>query len=213
MREIEPHAGGVAALHVPQEGIVDYPKVCETLAGRLAAHGSRVVTSARVNRLRETSQGWVAETPAGAFEADFLINCAGLHCDRVAQLAGEIRETRVVPFRGEYYQIRRERQHLVRNLIYPVPDPRFPFLGVHFTRLIHGGIEAGPNAVLAFSREGYRKTDFRAADLFAPCFRGLWSFLLKYPCMCCYEIRRSFSRQEFCRSLQDWSPKSAPRTS
>ena len=108
----------------------------------------------------------MAETPAGEFAADFLINCAGLHCDRVAELAGERREMRILPFRGEYYKIRPERQHLVRNLIYPVPDPQFPFLGVHFTRLIHGGVEAGPNAVLAFAREGYRKTDFNARDLF-----------------------------------------------
>ena len=104
-----------------------------------------------------------AATTAGEFERDFLINCAGLHCDRVAELAGEARDVRIVPFRGEYYKIRPERQHLVRHLIYPVPDPKFPFLGVHFTRLIHGGIEAGPNAVLAFAREGYRKTDFNVA--------------------------------------------------
>src|SRR5206468_11329039 len=143
---------------------------------------SHVVTDARVNRLRETPQGWVAETAGGAFEADFLINCAGLHCDRVAQLAGEARETRVVPFRGEYYKIRGDRQHLVRNLIYPVPDPQFPFLGVHFTRLIHGGIEAGPNAVLAFAREGYRKTDFNAGDLFdALTYGGFWRFMRRYP--------------------------------
>jgi len=212
MLAVEPHVGGVAALQVPQEGIVDYPKVCETLSAKLAAHGTRVVTNARVNRLRETSQAWVAETSAGPFEADFLINCAGLHCDRVAQLAGEARETRVVPFRGEYYQIRTERQHLVRNLIYPVPDPQFPFLGVHFTRLIRGGIEAGPNAVLAFSREGYRKTDFRPADLFdALSYRGFWRFLRKYPSMCWFELRRSFSRELFCRSLQRLVPEIQPQ--
>jgi L-2-hydroxyglutarate oxidase len=211
MLAIEPHVGGVAALHVPQEGIVDYPKVCEILSAKLTEHGCRVVTGARVKRLRQNSQGWVAETPAGAFEAGFLINCAGLHCDRVAQLAGETRETRVIPFRGEYYQIRPERQQLVRNLIYPVPDPQFPFLGVHFTRLIHGGIEAGPNAVLAFSREGYRKTDFRPGDLFdALTYRGFWRFLRKYPSMCWYELRRSFSRELFCRSLQRLVPEIQP---
>lgn len=211
MREIEPHVGGVAALRVPQEGIVDYPKVCETLVARLTEHGTRVVTSARVTRLRQSSEGWAAETAAGAFEADFLINCAGLHCDRVSELAGERREMRVVPFRGEYYKIRPERQHLVRHLIYPVPDPAFPFLGVHFTRLIHGGIEAGPNAVLAFAREGYRKTDFRAADLFdALSYRGLWRFLRKYPSMCWFELRRSFSRELFCQSLQRLVPDIQP---
>jgi (S)-2-hydroxyglutarate dehydrogenase len=211
MREIEPHVGGVAALRVPQEGIVDYPKVCEALSAKLAEHGSRVMTNARVTRLRETPQAWIAETTAGDIEGDFLINCAGLHCDRVAELAGEKRETRIVPFRGEYYKIRSGRQHLVRNLIYPVPDPRFPFLGVHFTRLIHGGIEAGPNAVLAFSREGYRKTDFRPADLWdALSYGGFWRFLRKYPSMCWYELRRSFSRKLFCESLQRLVPEIQP---
>jgi L-2-hydroxyglutarate oxidase LhgO len=211
MREIEPHAGGVAALHVPQEGIVDYPGVCAALVARMAGQGARVETGARVERLRRAGEGWVAETPAGAFEADFLINCAGLHCDRVAQLAGERRDLRILPFRGEYYRIRPERQGLVRNLIYPVPDPRFPFLGVHFTRLIHGGTEAGPNAVLAFAREGYRKTDFSPRDLAdALTYGGFWRFLMRYPSMCWYELRRSLSRELFCRSLQRLVPEIQP---
>jgi (S)-2-hydroxyglutarate dehydrogenase len=211
MREIEPHVGGVAALRVPQEGIVDYAAVCAAMVRTIAAQGSKVVTGARVTRLREADGGWVAETPAGAFPGDFVINCAGLHCDRVAELAGERREVRIVPFRGEYYVIRPERQHLVRHLIYPVPDPRFPFLGVHFTRLIHGGIEAGPNAVLAFAREGYRKTDFNAADLFDTLsYGGFWRFLRKYPSMAWYELRRSFSRELFCQSLQRLVPEIRP---
>jgi L-2-hydroxyglutarate oxidase len=211
MREIEPHVGGVAALRVPQEGIVDYTAVCDTLAAKLSERGARVVTGARVQRLRWQGATWIAETTAGEFEADFLINCAGLHCDRVAQLAGERRNMRIVPFRGEYYKLRPERQHLVRNLIYPVPDPRFPFLGVHFTRLIHGGVEAGPNAVLAFAREGYRKTDFNPRDLAdALTYVGLLRFLRHYPSMCWYELRRSFSRQLFCRSLQRLVPEIQP---
>lgn len=211
MREIEPHVGGVAALRVPQEGIVDYPRVCEVLSAKIAAQGSKIVTGARVLQLRPAASGWIAETTAGGFEGNFVINCAGLHCDRVAELAGERRTARVVPFRGEYYKIRPEREHLVRHLIYPVPDPRFPFLGVHFTRLIHGGIEAGPNAVLAFAREGYRKSDFRAADLFdALTYSGLWKFLYKYPSMCWYELRRSFSRRTFCESLQRLVPEIQP---
>ena len=211
MREIEPHVGGVAALRVPQEGIVDYTAVCDTLAARLSERGAHVVTGARVKRLRWQGATWIAETTAGEFEADFLINCAGLQCDRVAQLAGERRNMRIVPFRGEYYKLRPERQHLVRNLIYPVPDPRFPFLGVHFTRLIHGGVEAGPNAVLAFAREGYRKTDFNPRDLFdALTYAGFWRFLRHYPSMCWYELRRSFSRQLFCRSLQRLVPEIQP---
>jgi (S)-2-hydroxyglutarate dehydrogenase len=211
MREIEPHVGGVAALRVPQEGIVDYPRVCEVLVTRLAERGVEVVTGACLTRAQRNGSGWVAETTAGAYDADFLINCAGLHCDRVAELAGEKREMRVVPFRGEYYKIRAERQHLVRHLIYPVPDPQFPFLGVHFTRLIHGGIEAGPNAVLAFAREGYRKTDFNAGDLFdALSYGGLWKFLKRYPSMAWYELRRSFSRAIFCQSLQRLVPEIQP---
>jgi L-2-hydroxyglutarate oxidase len=211
MREIEPHVGGVAALRVPQEGIVDYARVCASMVARLTQHGSRVVTSARVTRLRAEGSGWVAETPAGAFPADYLINCAGLQCDRVAELAGEHRDMRILPFRGEYYQIRADRQSLVRNLIYPVPDPRFPFLGVHFTRLIHGGIEAGPNAVLATAREGYRKSDFNFRDLAdVLTYGGFWRFLRKYPSMCWYELRRSFSRELFCRSLQKLVPEIQP---
>jgi L-2-hydroxyglutarate oxidase len=208
MREIEPHVGGVAALRVPQEGIVDYARVCAALVSRLRERGASVVTSARVTRLRPSGAGWVAETAAGEFAADYLINCAGLYCDRVAELAGERREMRILPFRGEYYKIRADRQHLVRHLIYPVPDPSFPFLGVHFTRMIHGGIEAGPNAVLATAREGYRKSDFNASDLAdVLTYGGFWRFLRRYPSMCWYELRRSFSRELFCRSLQRLVPE------
>src|SRR5207237_7252246 len=140
-----------------------------------------------------------------------LINCAGLHCDRIAEMADLRRTLRIVPFRGEYYKIKPERQSLVRNLIYPVPDPKFPFLGVHFTRLIHGGIEAGPNAVLAFAREGYRKRDFNPRDLFdALTYTGFWRFMRRYPSMCWYELRRSFSRKLFCRSLQRLVPEIRP---
>jgi L-2-hydroxyglutarate oxidase len=211
MREIEPHVGGVAALRVPQEGIVDYHQVCATLVNKIEAANGRVVTGARVSRLRQSSSGWIAHTPAGDYEADFIINCAGLHCDRVSELAGEKRDLRIVPFRGEYYKIRPERQYLVRNLIYPVPDPKFPFLGVHFTRLIHGGIEAGPNAVLAFAREGYRKSDINVGDLFdSLSYRGVWKFLARYPGVCWQELRRSFSRELFCASLQRLVPEIQP---
>ena len=211
MREIEPHVAGLAALRVPQEGIVDYHQVCAALVNKIDAAGSRVVTGARVTRLLPTATGWRAHTPSGDYEADFIVNCAGLHCDRVSEMAGERREVRIVPFRGEYYKIRPERQSLVRNLIYPVPDPKFPFLGVHFTRLIHGGIEAGPNAVLAFAREGYRKSDINLRDLFdALTYSGVWKFLARYPGMCWQELRRSFSRKLFCRSLQRLVPEIQP---
>jgi L-2-hydroxyglutarate oxidase len=208
MREIEPHVGGIAALHVPQEGIVDYAKVCEAIQGEIEKIGGQVVTGACVTALSERPTGWMVRTTAGEFDADFVVNCAGLHCDRVSELAGERREVRIVPFRGEYYKIRPERESLVRNLIYPVPDPDFPFLGVHFTRLIHGGIEAGPNAVLAFAREGYRKTDFNPRDLFdALTFPGLWRFLARHKRMSWAEFRRSFSKRLFCGSLQRLVPE------
>jgi L-2-hydroxyglutarate oxidase len=211
MRRIEPHVGGLAAAHVPEEGIVDYQAVCDRLAARALERGGRIITGARVTRLTQRGSEWVAGTPVGEFSAEFLINCAGLHCDRVAALAGERREVRIVPFRGEYYQLRPERQGLVRNLIYPAPDPKFPFLGVHFTRLIHGGVEAGPNAVLAFAREGYTFTTVNPRDLAdALTFPGLWRFLGRYPDMVRTELAQSFSRARFCRSLQKLVPDIQP---
>jgi L-2-hydroxyglutarate oxidase len=216
LREIEPHAGGVQALHVPQEGIVDYPAVCETLAGLVREQGGEIITGARVTSLHREkkngeSRGWRVIHAAGETPCDFLVTCAGLYSDRVAELAGQKRAVRIVPFRGEYYLLRPERQFLVRNLIYPVADPRFPFLGVHFTRRITGGIEAGPNAVLAFAREGYAKRDVDLADLAdALAFPGLWRFLGKYGRTCWNEIRRSFSRELFCRSLQRLVPEIQP---
>jgi (S)-2-hydroxyglutarate dehydrogenase len=216
LHEIEPHAGGVQAIHVPQEGIADYPAVCETLAGLVRKQGGEIITGARVMALHRESEngragGWRAIHTAGETSCDFLVACAGLYSDRVAELAGRKRAVRIVPFRGEYYLLRPGRQFLVRNLIYPVADPRFPFLGVHFTRRIQGGIEAGPNAVLAFAREGYTKRDIDLADLAdALAFPGLWRFLGKYGRTCWNEIRRSFSRELFCRSLQRLVPEIRP---
>ncbi len=211
LREVEPHAGGVAALHVPQEGIVDYAQVCAALVKEIVAQGGSVRTGARVQRLEPRADGWIAHTGAGEFAGDYLVNCAGLHCDRVSELAGERRTVRIIPFRGEYFKLRPERQHLVRHLIYPVPDPQFPFLGVHFTRLIHGGIEAGPNAVLAFAREGYKKTDVNLGDLFdALSFPGLWRFLGRHRRLSWAEMKRSFSRERFCASLQRLVPEIQP---
>ncbi len=208
MLEIEPHVGGVRALRVPEEGIVDYAGVCAALVRKIEAQGGEVRVSSGVTGLRETAGGWLVSTDTGDCEVDFIVNCAGLHCDRVAEMGGVEREMRIVPFRGEYYLIRKERQELVRHLIYPVPDPSFPFLGVHFTRLIHGGVEAGPNAVLAFAREGYTKRDFVAADLWdALSFPGLWKFLQRYPAVSWFEVKRSFSKQLFCESLQRLVPE------
>jgi len=208
LRALEPHAAGVAALHVPEEGIVDYAAVCAALRDDILAMNGRVATGAEVTMLRETADGWTAETAGGEFTGDYLINCAGLHSDRVCRLAGLDPADRIIPFRGEYYQLRPEAAHLVRHLIYPVPDPAYPFLGVHFTRLIHGGVEAGPNAVLAFGREAYRKTQWNARDLAeAIGFPGLWKFLARHPRMAWDEGLRSLSKTLFCRSLQRLVPE------
>lgn len=207
IKEIEPHAAGIAALHVPQEGIVDYPAVCEKLGDLIRQRGGEIRLNARVTKLVATGNEWVVETSAGEVRGRLVITCGGLHSDRLVKAAGQQPTAKIIPFRGEYYKIKPERQHLVRHLIYPVPDPKFPFLGVHFTRLIHGGIEAGPNAVLAFAREGYKWSDINLRDLGESlCYPGLWKFLAKYPSMCGYEIHRSLSRTEFCRSLQKLVP-------
>ena len=165
MPAIEPHVGGLAALHVPEEGIVDYAQVCARLVQEIETLGGAVKFQSRVTRIVPDGKARIVHLASGELTADYLINCAGLHSDRVAHMAGETSDVKIIPFRGEYYQLRPERQQLVRHLIYPVPDLHFPFLGVHFTRLIHGGVEAGPNAVLACAREGYRKTDVNLADL------------------------------------------------
>ncbi|HTX76649.1 MAG TPA: L-2-hydroxyglutarate oxidase [Terracidiphilus sp.] len=206
IREIEPYAAGLEALRIPEEGIVDYPAVAQAMANEIAARGGDLEFSSEVVGM-SLAREWRIRSRQKEFAADFLFNCAGLHCDRVGKMAGARDSTRIVPFRGEYYQLKPERRHLVRNLIYPVPDPAFPFLGVHFTRLIHGGVEAGPNAVLALAREGYRKTDFSLRDTIdALTYPGFWRFLLRYPKTCWAELRRSFSKELFCRSLQRLVP-------
>lgn len=208
IKEIEPHAAGVAAIHVPQEGIVDYPAVCEKLGGLISQHGGEIRVNARVLKTVADGGEWLVETTAGNFRAKFVATCGGLHADRLVKASGHKSTVKIIPFRGEYFQINKERQSLVRNLIYPVPNPRFPFLGVHFTRLIHGGVEAGPNAVLAFAREGYRWSKINPRDLAESiCFPGLWKFVGNYPGLCGYEIWRSLSKAAFTRSLQKLVPE------
>ena len=208
IKEIEPHAAGIAAIHVPQEGIVDYPGVCEKLGELILKAGSEIKLDTRADKIVPDGAGWVIETPAGDFRTNFVVTCGGLHADRLVRAAGQQPIAKIIPFRGEYFKLKKARQHLVRNLIYPVPDPKFPFLGVHFTRLVLGGVEAGPNAVLAFAREGYSWTNVNFRDLSESLlFPGLWRFMAKYPSMCGYEIRRSFSKTEFTRSLQKLVPE------
>ena len=210
LREREPHAAGVAAVLVPQEGIVDYAAVIEALVMANREAGVELLAGAPVRAIARDGDGWRVTHGQAETVVDFIVNCAGLHCDKVSVFAGEARGTRIVPFRGEYYTLRAERRHLVKHLIYPVPDPTFPFLGVHFTRMIGGGVEAGPNAILATAREGYRKTDVRLGELFdALTFPGLWRFMRQHGRMCWDEVRRSFSKELFCASLQRLVPEIA----
>jgi len=209
IRGREPHAAGRAAVLVPEEGIADYAGVCETLHGKIAGAGGEIRLGYEVSSLRREAQAWRIESSAGdAVEAGFLVNCAGLHCDRIAERAGARPTDRIIPFRGEYYDLRPERCHLVRHLIYPTPDPVFPFLGVHFTRMIRGGIEAGPNAVLSLKREGYSRFAFDFRDAAgAMMYAGLWRFGFQHARMCAHEIARSFNKTLFCRSLQRLVPE------
>jgi L-2-hydroxyglutarate oxidase LhgO len=207
LRAIEPHAGGIAALRVPEEGIVDYRGVCAALEAENRRLGTDLRAGFRVTRIVPDGRGLRVLGTGGEVVADYIVNCAGLYSDRVAQSAGERRETRIVPFRGEYYELKPSARHLVRNLIYPVPDPTFPFLGVHFTRLIHGGVEAGPNAVLAFAREGYTKTTLDLVELAdALFFDGFRRFVGRHRAMVWGELQRSFSRRLFCQALQRLVP-------
>jgi L-2-hydroxyglutarate oxidase len=205
--EIEPHCGGMGWLHVPGTGITDYVAVCQKYAELITAQGGAVSTGIEVTGITRGNGETVIETNRGSLGTKYLINCAGLHSDRVSRMAGEKTEVTIVPFRGEYYDLVPEKETLVRGLLYPVPDLRFPFLGVHFTRRISGGVDAGPNAVLAFKREGYRRTDFSlrdAATTFA--YSGFWHMAAKYWRSGAGEFYRSFHKPAFVRALQTLVP-------
>jgi L-2-hydroxyglutarate oxidase len=208
LKELEPHVAGVAALHVPETGIVDYRAVCERLAQRVREAGGTIHLNARVTGLKHLPDSVVVRSSVGDVEAKQLVNCAGLHSDRVAAFDGRGSPAKIVPFRGEYYDIKPHARHLCRNLIYPVPDPAFPFLGVHFTRMIHGGLECGPNAVLAFAREGYRKTDLNVRDLLeAVTYSGFLKLAARHWRMGLGEMWRSISKAAFVRALQRLIPE------
>lgn len=208
LRELEPHAAGVKAIHVPESGIVNYRQVCERLAARIQERGGRILMNARVTAMRRYPSHLVLESQAGEVTADYVVNCAGLHSDRVTALSGQQPEVKIIPFRGEYYEVREQTHHVCRNLIYPVPDPNFPFLGVHFTRMIHGGVECGPNAVLAFAREGYTKMDINLADLFDTLtYSGFLKMASKYWQTGMGEMWRSFSKAAFVKALQRLIPE------
>ena len=208
LRELEPHAAGIRAIHVKEAGITDYTLVCQRMAEALGRAGGQVVTSARVTAIRKTSTSVVMETAAGEFEADYAVNCAGLHSDRVALMSGADPQARIVPFRGEYFELAPTATRLCRNLIYPVPDPNFPFLGVHFTRMIGGGVECGPNAVLALAREGYTWGQVNPRDLFETLtYPGFLRLMRKHWRMGLYEVWRSLNRHAFARALQRLVPE------
>jgi L-2-hydroxyglutarate oxidase LhgO len=207
LREIEPYASGLRALVVPSTGITDYALVCEKYAELIRAQGGTILTSTAVTGLRHLTSEVVVETSGPSFSTNYLINCAGLFSDRIAGMAGGRPDVIIVPFRGEYYDLISQRSSLVRALIYPVPDPRFPFLGVHFTRRVSGTVDAGPNAVLAFRREGYRRTDFNLHDLTSSlAFPGFWRMAAKHWRSGLDELHRSFSKPAFVRALQRLLP-------
>ncbi len=208
LRELEPHAAGVAALHVPGTGIVDYPGVCERLGERIRERDGEIVLGARVTGLDHAGAGITVTTTAGDWVAGQVVNCAGLQSDRMTALGGTTPTARIVPFRGEYFALKPEARHLCKNLIYPVPDPSFPFLGVHFTRMVDGGVECGPNAVLAFAREGYHKTDLNLADLVDSLgYPGFLRLAARHWRMGLSEIWRSFSKQAFVKALSRLLPE------
>ncbi len=208
LRELEPHAAGLAALHVPETGIVDYVEVCDRLAQRVIAGGGRVVFGARVTKVGSGASGVRVRTGVGEFAAKAAVNCAGLHNDRVARASGARPMGRIVPFRGEYYEVKPEAAYLCRNLIYPVPDPAFPFLGVHFTRMIGGGVECGPNAVLALAREGYSWARINPRDCAETLFYGgFWRLAWRHGRTGLGEVWRSWSKAAFTRALQRLIPE------
>jgi L-2-hydroxyglutarate oxidase LhgO len=208
LRAFEPHASGLRALVVPSTGITDYAAVCQKYAELIRAQGGTILTSTAVTGLKTFPNEVVVETSSQSFSATYLINCAGLFSDRIARMAGQKPTVIIVPFRGEYYDLIPQRSSLVRALIYPVPDPQFPFLGVHFTRRVDGTVDAGPNAVLAFRREGYRRTDFSPYDLASSlAFPGFWRMAAKHWRSGLHEFHRSFSKSEFVRALQRFLPE------
>lgn len=208
LHELEPHAAGVQAIHVTETGIVDYGQVCRRLVEILKSRCFELVLNAKAGAVHVSRQGVVVETPRCTVRASWGVNCAGLFCDRVARAAGTKVEEQIVPFRGEYYKLREEAKHLCRNLIYPTPDPNFPFLGVHFTRMIDGAVECGPNAVLATAREGYRKTDVNLRDLYETLrYPGFQRLALKHWRMGLGEMTRSWSKEAFVTSLQKLVPE------
>ncbi len=208
IKEYEPHASGIDGLFVPQTGIVDYVTVTNKYADLIREKGGEIRIKSKLVSVKKDGNDLVLFTGHDEYRTKFIVNCAGLQSDRIAKLFGVDPKLQIIPFRGEYYRLKKEKEYLVKNLIYPVPDPQFPFLGVHFTRMIKGGVEAGPNAVLAFKREGYKKTDFSFRDILEmKLYPGFWKMAAKYYKMGFQEFRRSFSKELFVKSLRKLIPE------
>lgn len=208
IRELEPHCSGIQGLHIPSTGIVDYVAVCEKFADLISKQGGTVSTATEAKGFVHRDGKTIVETSRGPFRTRYGINCAGLHSDRVSRLAGQGPDIAIVPFRGEYYDLIPEKEYLVKSLIYPVPDPRFPFLGVHFTQRIHGGVDAGPNAVLALKREGYNWSQISVRDIAGTlAFPGFWRLAGRYWRSGASEVYRSLNKNAFLRALQRLVPE------
>lgn len=208
LKEYEPHVAGLAGFFVPQTGIVDYRKVAAKYADLIREKGGEVKLGEKVTSITSSSGHVTIVTEKGSHEASLVINCAGLYSDKIAKLTAPDIDVKIIPFRGEYYKLRKDREYLVKNLIYPVPDPNFPFLGVHFTRMMRGGVEAGPNAVLAFRREGYKKSDINLGELTETlAWPGFQKVAGKYWRTGLGEMYRSFSKAAFTKALQKLIPE------
>ena len=208
LREIEPHAAGIAAIHVPEAGIVNYRQVCERLGEQIAAMGGKILLDEKVEDITLFPTEVAVDTARNTFVGRHVVNCGGLYSDRLARLSGRDPNVKIVPFRGEYFELKSEAQSLVNHLIYPVPDPAFPFLGVHFTRMIEGGIECGPNAVLAFAREGYEKYKINVGELFESLtYPGFIKIAAKYWKTGAGEMWRSISKPAFVKALARLLPE------
>lgn len=208
LNELEPHAAGIKAIHVPESGIVNYRRACEVMSQQVIENGNQIFLNAKVKKITHQPEASIIETSQQELAAKLVVNCAGLHCDRVGRLGGTKLDAKIVPFRGEYYELKPEKHFLCKNLIYPVPDPKFPFLGVHFTRMIDGSVECGPNAVLAFAREGYKRTSINVGDLAESLtYAGFVRMALKHWKMGIGEMWRSCSKNAFVKALQRLMPE------
>lgn len=208
IKEYEPHSNGIEALFVPQTGIVDYVAVTNKYAKLIIKNGAEIKLNSKVVSIKVNCNQIVVCTEEDEFKSKYLVNCGGLFSDKIARISGINPDVKIIPFRGEYYELKKEKQHLVKNLIYPVPDPQFPFLGVHFTRMIRGGVEAGPNAVLAFKRTGYKKSDIDISHIVDMLlYPGFWKMARKHYRMGFEEFKRSFSKKLFVKSLQKLIPE------